>query len=186
MSDTSELLNTNTTNQDKKNDSPTILYLVEDIEEATVIDFVDILHRTKTSERPVYIYINSHGGDTTTSLSLYYLVKNIPTRTVGINIGKVYSGALMPFMACDYRIALPHSSFMFHDMRSFYNDYTRAADFAGFADFISKLSNVWRQALVDVVGNKELVDKWLFQETYLFAEEALRYGIIDEIKTEVV
>jgi len=181
MSESSSINSTNRSSTD-----PLRIYLVEEIEEEIITSFIDILVAARQMEVPVYIYFNSIGGDTITSLTLYHLVKSIPTETVGINMGKVYSGAMLPYLACDRRITLPHGSFLIHNMKSSFPDYAPVSDFKGYSDFVIQLSNAWQEMLTYLVSDKELIEKYMQQETYLFAQDAKQIGLVHEISEEVI
>lgn len=60
--------------------------------------------------------INSGGGDTKSAIGMYDLLMREKRfrKITTIGVGAVESAAVTPFIAADYRLSYPNTSFMFH------------------------------------------------------------------------
>lgn len=63
----------------------------------------------------LYLFIDSTGGQIDDGIALFGFIRSLPVEVTTINTGLIASIAIMPFMAGEKRIALPHSLFHFHD-----------------------------------------------------------------------
>lgn len=71
----------------------------------------------KTDEdkrKPIYLYIDSDGGDTDAGLIGYDCLKAIQVPPIAIVHGYCKSSALPLIAGCRYRHSFPHSNFFFH------------------------------------------------------------------------
>lgn len=61
------------------------------------------------------IYLNTPGGHLDTAISLIHSIQNTQATVIVIAHGQVASAGTMLFFACQNRIVMPYSHFMFHD-----------------------------------------------------------------------
>jgi ATP-dependent protease ClpP protease subunit len=71
-----------------------------------------LLHNDRPEE--LYILFSSPGGSIDAGITLYNFLRALPVRLVMHNIGSINSIANVVFLAADRRLAVPHSSFLFH------------------------------------------------------------------------
>jgi ATP-dependent Clp protease, protease subunit len=63
----------------------------------------------------IYFFFNSVGGSVEDGIGLFGFLRSLPIPITTINVNLVASIAIVPFLAAKKRIALPHSTFHFHD-----------------------------------------------------------------------
>lgn len=69
--------------------------------------------------KPIYVIINSLGGDCYSGLALYDAIERIKdTPVITVGTGAIMSMGLIIFLASDYRVATPRSTFMAHSVSS--------------------------------------------------------------------
>lgn len=62
----------------------------------------------------VYLMLSTEGGNVMNGINLYNVLRAMPFRLVTHNVGNVDSIGNAVFLAGEYRVASPHSTFMFH------------------------------------------------------------------------
>jgi ATP-dependent protease ClpP protease subunit len=62
----------------------------------------------------VHLLLSTPGGSVMNGLNLYNVIRGLPLNVTTHNVGNVDSIGNAVFLAGDYRIACPHSTFMFH------------------------------------------------------------------------
>lgn len=63
----------------------------------------------------IEILMSSEGGDLNAGFTAYNYVRSLPVKTIAVNMGSIESIAVMPFLACDERRAVPTAKFMLHN-----------------------------------------------------------------------
>ncbi|MGD9697451.1 ATP-dependent Clp protease proteolytic subunit [Acinetobacter sp.] len=160
--------------------TPPVFVLSSDIEESAVLELAEVLSRLEPDDT-LTVYINCLGGDLTSSVSMYHLISSLPNHTRAINLGKVYSGAVLPFMACKERLCLPNGHFLIHRAKGSLGFHMDQQEVVLTTEYFTELEKQYRDVLVASFGSKRLVNKMLQSETYVFAKEALTLGIIDKV-----
>lgn len=87
-----------------------------DITEETCTIALRALYLLGKVNKPIEIFINSRGGYMGPAFLLYDCIKQTKCTVRGIAAGQVMSAATLIYAACDQRIALPNSTFMFHNI----------------------------------------------------------------------
>ena len=112
-------------------------------------------------------------------------IKLSKTPVYTINIGAAYSGGFFIFLAGHKRFAYELSSFLFHEGST--GTSGDAGKFRNFADFYKKELDKLKSIVLkytkisDEEYEKHIKDDWWFT-----ADEAIKYGICDEILTELI
>lgn len=125
----------------------------------------------------VNLHIDCYGGSVAGGWGIYNALRQRPGVTVRTYAdGFVASAAIYPFLAGKERFANSVSAFYFHPVLS--GAYGYADDLRAEADAIDKLTEIGRQALVDVAGlsqdaARELVDS----KTWYSPQQMLDMGI---------
>lgn len=139
---------------------------------------------SESPEQDIYFYINSAGGSLTAGLAIYdtmqYVKPNVATVCVGqaVSIGAL----LLASGAKGKRYGLPHCRVMLH--QPFGGFEGSAADIDIQAHEILRLRQELNEILVQHTGKSlKVVEKDTDREFFLTGEQALEYGIIDEIIT---
>lgn len=138
-------------------------------------------NNTPVEERiPIKIFINSNGGDLDSAFTAINAIQNSTTPVWTINSGKCYSGGFLIFLAGHKRITYGLSSFMFHEGSCGISG--DAHKFRNWADFYEKQCQQMGQWLLErTTIPKEEYEKRVKDDWWLTAEEAISYGIADEV-----
>jgi ATP-dependent Clp protease protease subunit len=134
---------------------------------------------------PIKIYIDSPGGDLIATFTMINSIRMSKTPVWTINIGAAYSGGFFTFIAGHKRFAYPLASFLFHEGST--GTSGDAGKFRNFADFYKKeLDNLKKVVLEYTNITEEDYEKHINDDWWFTAEEALEYGICDEIAKELI
>ena len=99
-------------------ESRTIIISEPISEELAKSIFAQIVVLNRKSEKdPIYVYINSPGGDADSGFAIYDMLKFFPAPVVTICSGLCASAAVIIFLAADKgkNYSLPNSRFLLHN-----------------------------------------------------------------------
>jgi ATP-dependent Clp protease protease subunit len=131
--------------------------------------------------KPINIIINSPGGDITAAYMLIDKMKNSLTPVNTITIGEAESAACLIAISGTKRFANKHSAFLIHQgQASINNEAGKVVDWLKYYDSII-LKQMKEHILEDTKISKTDYDNKVREDWYLTANEALKYGLIDEI-----
>ena len=134
---------------------------------------------------PISIYINSPGGSVHSGLAIYDTMQyvDVTIRTMCVGLAASMGAVLLAGGSPNLRYALPHSRIMIHQPLGGVKG--QASDIVITANEITKIKEELNQILATKTG--QTLDK-IYKDTdrdfYMTAQEALEYGIIDEIITK--
>lgn len=138
-----------------------------------------------SNRKPIKIYLHSPGGYLTSTFTMIDAIKMSKTPVYTIAIGEVYSGGFFTFLAGHKKYAYPHSSFLYHEGAT--ANGGDANKFRNFAKFYETQLNQLKQIVLENSKiTEEEYDKHIKDDWWLTAEEAVEYGIADEIITELI
>jgi ATP-dependent Clp protease protease subunit len=152
-----------------------------------VIQFVIETNYGDPDERPevLNVLINSPGGSLTDAFAIIDVMKSstIPVRTIGL--GQIASAALMIFLAGTkgQRVLTPNTSILSHRW-SGGSGFSKSHELFSIAKEFDLTSQRMLKHYVECTGMKEKdVLKHLLppEDVFLSAEEALKFGICDQI-----
>ncbi len=136
------------------------------------------------AERDIYIYINSPGGHIAAGLAIYDTIQYIRSDVHTICMGQAASMAAVLLAAGKKgkRSALPHARIMIHQPMG--GSQGQASDIEIYAKEIVRM----RAELTDILAthtgqSKKKILSDSDRNFFMSAEEALKYGIIDEVIT---
>src|SRR5262245_37396548 len=136
-------------------------------------------------ERDIHLYINSPGGSVSAGLAIYdtmqYLRAPVNTMCMGM------AASMGCFLLCGgrpgKRFALPHARIMMHQP-SLGGAQGSATDIEIAAREVVFLRTTVNQLMAKATGQPlERIERDFDRDYYMSAEEARRYGIIDEVIT---
>ena len=133
-------------------------------------------------DKDIFLYINSPGGSVTAGMAIYDTMQYVQCDVVTICIGMAASmGAfLLAAGTKGKRKALPNSEIMIHQPSG--GARGQATDVAIHAEHIIATKNKLNAILAERTGQPvEKVAADTERDNFMTAEEALKYGIIDEI-----
>ena len=138
-------------------------------------------------ERPISMYINSPGGSFTALTAIYDTMRYIKPDVQTVCLGQAASAAAVLLAAGTKgkRFALPNSRILIHQPAT-EGGYGQSSDLEIQAREILRIRALMEQMLAGDTGQPiEKVSKDIERDKYLTAEEALEYGMIDEIITSL-
>lgn len=127
---------------------------------------------------PIYLHINSNGGNAYDALAIYDVIKHSKTPVYTVALGWCMSAGLWIFMAGDTRLIGEHATLMFHDVKGWVFDKTEGLKqeleeatrlSKMYCDSITASSKVAQDTLDDYIVRKA--------EWYIPADEAIKLKI---------
>lgn len=161
-----------------------IIFVTSTIEDqlANMIIAQLLFLEAEDNEREAYMYINSPGGVVTAGLAIYDTMQYIKTKVCTICLGQAASmGALLLASGePGRRYALPHSRIMIHQPLG--GAQGQATDIEIQTREILRIKKKLNQILVKHTSQKiKTIERDTERDFYLEAEEAVKYGLIDEV-----
>ena len=142
-----------------------------------------ILYLTsKDQKRDIKIYINSPGGSVTAGLAIYDTIQYVkcPVSTICIGLTGSMAAILLAAGSKGKRFALPNAEILLHQVAGGVTG--QAAEIEITARQILKIKDKINRILAEHTGQPlEKVEKDTDRDFYLSAEEAKKYGLIDEV-----
>ena len=132
--------------------------------------------------KPIYMYINSPGGQVTSGLAIYDTMQYVrcPVATVCIGQAASMGAWLLAAGTEGHRRALPNSRVMIHQPLGGFSG--QATDIEIHAKEILKLRDWMTGIMATHTGQPaERIREDTERDRYLSAEEAKEYGIVDEV-----
>lgn len=133
-------------------------------------------------DKDIYLYINSPGGSITSGMAIYDTMQYIKPDVSTICIGMAASmGAfLLAAGAKGKRFALPNSEIMIHQPLGGFQG--QATDIGIHAERILRIKKNLNKILSERTGQPlEQIEKDTERDNFMSAEEAARYGLIDQV-----
>ena len=137
---------------------------------------------SENPDKPIYIYINSPGGQVTSGLAIYDTMQYIKPDVSTICIGQAASMAAVLLAAGKngHRFALPHARVMMHQVLA--GVQGQASDIEIHAKEILRVREELNKILETHTGQTlETIEKDTDRDFFLNAESALNYGVVDAI-----
>mgnify|MGYP001615759798 CR=1 FL=1 len=137
--------------------------------------------------RDIQLYVNSPGGSVTAGLAIYDTMEYIKPDVSTICVGMAASmGAfLLAGGMKGKRFALPNAKVMIHQVLG--GAQGQATDIAIQAEEILRVKDTMNSILAEKTGQtKQKIQEDTERDKYLTAEEAQKYGLIDDVITKQV
>jgi len=163
-----------------------IVFITGPVEDygASLITAQLLFLEAENPKKEVHMYINSPGGVVTAGLAIYDTMQYIRPAIQTLCIGQAASAAslLLCAGAKGQRYCLPNARILVHQPSASY--YGQAADIARHAQEIVKLKRRLNEIYAAHTGQSvETIEKALDRDTYMTAEEARAFGLIDSVLT---
>jgi ATP-dependent Clp protease protease subunit len=161
-----------------------VIFITGPIEDygASLITAQLLFLEAENPKKEVHMYINSPGGLVTAGLAIYDTMEYVRPPVQTFCIGQAASAASLLLCAGKKgeRFALPNSRIMVHQPSASY--YGQAADIARHAQEIVKLKRRLNEIYAKHTGQTvEAIEKQLDRDTYMNAEEAKNFGLLDQV-----
>ena len=135
--------------------------------------------------QPIKIYIDSNGGSLVDTFTMIDSISMSKTPVYTICTGSAYSGGFFTFIAGHKRFAYPLSSFLYHEGST--GNAGDAGKFSNFAAFYEKVLKQLKDITIKYTKiTEEEYEKHIKDDWWFTADEALKYGICDEISKELI
>ena len=138
-------------------------------------------------ERDIEMYINSPGGQIYAGLAIYDTMQMIPNKisTVAVGVTASFGTVLLAAGAKGHRYALPHATIHIHQPLG--GAQGQASDIEIQAREILRLKARLNSIMSENTGKSlEVIEHDTERDFYLDAEQAVDYGIVDQVlKTQV-
>lgn len=160
-----------------------IVILSEEITDASANSVVaELLYLDSLNNDDIHIYINSPGGSITAGMAIYDTMNLIKSDVSTICIGMAASMAafLLSSGTKGKRYCLPNSEVMIHQPLG--GAQGQATEIKIAAERILKLKDKLNRILANNTKQKlEIIERDTERDNFMDANEALEYGIVDEI-----
>ena len=148
-------------------------------------NLIDDKNNIPVEERqPIKLYIDSNGGDLVQTFIMIDSIRLSKTPVWTIGMGAVYSGGFFTFISGHRRIAYPSSSYLYHEGST--GTFGDAGKFRNYACFYEKQMAALKAHTLKFTNiDEHTYDLHIKDDWWMTAEEAIQYGICDEIATEL-
>lgn len=156
--------------------------ITEDLASAVVAQFLFL--EAEDPDKDICMYINSPGGSVSAGLAIYDTMKYIKPEISTIAIGMAASMGAFLLLAGTKgkRYSLPNAEIMIHQPLG--GAQGQAEDIRIQADHILKIREKLNRMISENTGRPiEEVEKDTDRDNFMTAEEAVKYGLIDEVIT---
>jgi ATP-dependent Clp protease protease subunit len=144
-----------------------------------------LLHlESEDPDKDINLYVNSPGGDITSLFAIYDTMQYIKPDVSTICMGQAASAAAVLVLAGTKgkRYALPHSRILLHQPHG--GAQGQAVDIEIQAKEITRYRKLLEELIAEHTGQSlEKVSKDTDRDYILTAEEAVEYGVVDEVIT---
>jgi ATP-dependent Clp protease, protease subunit len=133
-------------------------------------------------EKDIEMYINSPGGQIYSGLAIYDTMQMIPNKisTVAVGVTASFGTVLLAAGEKGHRYALPHATIHIHQPLG--GAQGQATDIEIQAREILRLKARLTKIMADNTGKSlEIIERDTERDFYLNAEQAVEYGIVDQV-----
>ena len=161
-----------------------VIFMVGQVEDhmANLVVAQLLFLESENPDKDIHLYINSPGGSVTAGMSIYDTMQFIKPDVSTMCIGQAASmGALLlAGGAAGKRYCLPHSRMMIHQPLGGFQG--QASDFEIHAQEILKVRERLNGILAEHTGQPlEQVSKDTDRDNFMSGDEAVEYGLIDQV-----
>ena len=158
-----------------------IVFLTGEINEATAnIIISELLYLDSLSHEDISLYINSPGGEVSSGFAIFDTIHFIKSNVRTIVVGMAASMAAFLLSSGNKRAALKNAEVMIHQPLG--GIQGQATDIKIVADHILKMKEKLIKIMAQNTNKKaSIIEADMERDFYMNADEALEYGIIDEI-----
>ena len=161
-----------------------VIFLSGEVEDnmANLIVAQLLFLESEDPDKDIYLYINSPGGSVTAGMAIYDTMQYIKPDVRTLCVGQACSmGAfLLAGGTQGKRGALPHARVMIHQPLGGFRG--QASDIQIHAQEILKIKGTLNERLAFHTGQPiETIEKDTDRDNFMSAEEAQKYGLIDEV-----
>ena len=137
------------------------------------------------SEKTIYMYIDSPGGDVDAGFAIFDMIRFIKSPVVLVGMGLIASAAALILLSVDKenRVSLPNSRYLIHQPSSGMRGV--ATDIEIHAKEMEKTKAILNQIIAEQTGKSvEQVTNDTERDYWLDSKEAVEYGLVSRIVTK--
>jgi len=132
-------------------------------------------------QEPIIIDIYSIGGDAIAGWAIYDRIRQSPSFVTGRVWGEASSAASFILQACDERHIDEHAALMLHE-----GSHDAGEDHNRNAEAAAAQIPIYRKFMIKIFAramcrSEQFIESFLIIDKYIYAEEALRKGLVDKI-----
>lgn len=163
------------------------IFLQGVINEETGMNFIKQVMwlNTQSTKKPIFVYINSKGGEIQNSgLLIYDVIVSSQAPIITCCVGAAYSMAAVLFAAGKKRYMLPNSELMLHQPLLGGNVSGNASSIQSISDSLLHMKERINKILSKHTGRSvEEIDRQTGYDHYFSPEQAISFGLCDGIKS---
>jgi len=163
-----------------------IIFLGVQVDDASADDVMAqlLVLESLDPDRDIIMYINSPGGSFTALTAIYDTMQYVKPDIQTAVLGQAASAAavLLAAGAPGKRLALPNARVLIHQPALSSGDYAQASDIQIHADEALRMRN-WLEHTISKHSNRDVeqVRSDIERDKILTAEQALEYGLVDQV-----
>jgi len=153
---------------------------------AALMQIVD--NKLKQGAKKLGLLISSPGGDVFQGLSAYNFLRGIPFEITTHNFGSADSIGVVLFCSGSRRLSVPHARFLLHGVQCNFHQPVSLEEKQleeRLKGLQIDMGNIARVIADTVRKDKEKVLDDMLNRTTLYPEQAVEYGLVHEIKSEL-
>ncbi len=153
---------------------------------AALMQVVD--NKLRQGAKKMGLLISTPGGDVFHGLSAYNFLKGIPLEITTHNFGSADSIGVVLFCAGARRLSVPHARFLLHGVQCNFNQPVSLEEKQleeRLKGLQIDMGNIARIIADTVKKDKQQVLNDMLNRTTLYPEQAVDYGLVHEIKSEL-
>lgn len=134
---------------------------------------------------PIKLCIYSYGGDLDINNAFIDVIQMSKTPVWGVNMGQANSAGCFIYLSCHRRFAMPNSTFLIHQGSGENFSGTAQQLFSYLEEYQRKIQNLVEYLKATTKIPEETLLANITTEWFLDADEALEYGVCDEIVNDL-
>lgn len=153
---------------------------------AALMEIVD--KKLRQGAKKMGLLISSPGGDVFQGLSAYNFLRGIPMEIITHNFGSADSIGVILFCAGSKRLSVPHARFLLHGVQCRFQQPVNLEEKQleeRLKGLQIDMGNIARVIADTVNRDKEQVIDDMLNRTTLYPEQAIEYGLVHDIKSEL-
>ena len=163
-----------------------IIFLGVQIDDASANDVMAqlLVLESTDPDRDILMYINSPGGSFTSLMAIYDTMQYVRPEITTVCLGQAASAAAVLLAAGSpgKRLALPNARVLIHQPAMEGGGYAQASDIEIHANELIRMREWLEQTIAHHTGRDiDLVRKDIERDKILTAQQALEYGIVDQV-----
>ena len=132
-------------------------------------------------DAPIGLLINTYGGEIYSAFALYDIIRGLRSPVYAVVTGAAFSAGTVILSACERRYILPNGTLLVHQARDHDMPSSQKAMDAecGARELTTLTQKMMRTYERHTRLSKAQIKRMVSKETFITAEDAVRYGFVD-------